>query len=300
MTPQEIRFGINGLTALVVLSVAGALANLTWRLAGEPGGPSAVGAAMEAYVPPAPPPDISAMINLPPFGRVALAPEASVAGADLGLTLRGVLLANPATASTALIAAGDQSATAYAIGDPLPGGAILSGMGVDYVTLRSGEQTLTLYFPDDPRNGQAAGPPPAQMRDAQSAPASGDGINAMRALLPPSARGNAAPSPSPAQPVPVVQAPPSPPPQNSSGGNALIDSLGATVTPQGYRVGTNLSPQFRAAGLAPGDVVASVNGVSASTFAADPRRLTEMMASGEARVEVLRGGKRVTLVVPVR
>lgn len=282
MTPQEIRFGINGLTALVVLSVAGALANLTWRLAGEPGGPSAVGAAVDAYVPPAPPPDISAMINLPPFGRVALAPTASVAGADIGLILRGVLLASPASASTALIAAGDQAATAYSIGDPLPNGAILSGMGVDYVMIRRGEQALTLYFPDDPRTAPAAAPPAAT-------PA-----------LPSASVPGSAPSADAPPPPPIPSPPPLPAPQNNSGGNALIDSLGATVTPQGYRVGSNLSPQFRAAGLAPGDVVASVNGVSASTFAADPRRLTEMMASGEARVEVLRGGKRLTLVVPVR
>ena len=214
MTAQEIRFGINGLTALVVLSVAGALANLTWRLAGEPGGPSAVGAAIDAYVPPAPPPDISAMINLPPFGRVALAPEATVAGAELGLTLRGVLLARPASASTALIAAGDQAATAYAIGDPLPGGAILSGMGVDYVILRRGEEALTLYFPDDPRAAQGGIAPPGaapaaapQTRDTRSAPANRDGVDAMRALLPPSVRG---PAPPPAAPPAPVQAPPAP------------------------------------------------------------------------------------------
>jgi S1-C subfamily serine protease len=52
--------------------------------------------------------------------------------------------------------------------------------------------------------------------------------------------------------------------------------------------------------LAPGDVVASVNGISAATLAGDPRRLTQAMASGEARIEVLRGGSRMTFSLPAR
>ena len=104
MTPQEIRFTVNGLTGLVVLSVAAALANLTWRFAGEAGGPSAVTAAMDAYVAPAPPPDVSGMINLPPFGKAMVAASAAAPPPDL--ILNGVLLANPMSASSALIAAG--------------------------------------------------------------------------------------------------------------------------------------------------------------------------------------------------
>ena len=34
MTPREIRFGLDGLTGIAVVSVAAALALLTWTLAG--------------------------------------------------------------------------------------------------------------------------------------------------------------------------------------------------------------------------------------------------------------------------
>jgi S1-C subfamily serine protease len=61
-----------------------------------------------------------------------------------------------------------------------------------------------------------------------------------------------------------------------------------------------LPPQLQAAGLAPGDIVASVNGVNAATFAGDPRRLAQVMGSGDARLEVLRGGNRIIVSVPAR
>lgn len=304
MTPREIRFGMDGLTGIVIVSVAAALASLTWRLAGASGSDSSVAAAMDAYVPPAPPPDISAMIDLPPFGRTVVAGAAS---ADMGLVLQGVLLANPAPASSALIAAAaGQASESYRIGDPLPNGAILERIGIDYVILRQANQFFTLYFPDDPRTGNAAAgsaqaPNGGQGMPFANQPQSGGEVG--QTLFPTPAP---LPEPGPQQPAaraPAVQpqAPPNPgAPQNSSSGNGLIDSLGATVTPQGYRVGPAISPQLRQAGLLPGDVVASVNGVSAASLASDPRRLTQMMASGQARVEVLRGDRRMTLSVPSR
>jgi S1-C subfamily serine protease len=57
---------------------------------------------------------------------------------------------------------------------------------------------------------------------------------------------------------------------------------------------------MQAAGLAPGDVVASVNGVSAASLAGDPARLAQSMGSGNARLEVLRGGNRISVSVPGR
>lgn len=307
MTPREIRFGIDGLTGIVIVSVAAALASLTWRLAGASGSDSPVGAAVDAYVRPAPPPDISGMINLPPFGRAMVA---QAAAAESSLILHGVLLANPAPASSALIApAKGQESAPYRIGDPLPTGAILERIGVDYVILNRGGQFYTLYFPDDPRAGKTemVAQAPGGAGNAQSQAQAREGVAAIRALLP---RSVLPPEPGPQQPTAPPPPPPPPPagtqppapgtPQNSSSGNALIDSLGATVTAQGYRVGPALSPQLRQAGLAPGDVVASVNGVSASALAANPGRLAQMMASGQARVEVLRGDDRVTVSVPLR
>lgn len=214
MTPREIRFGIDGLSGIVIASVAAALALLTWRLAGEAAGSSAVSAAANAYVAPAPAPDISAVINLPPFGKVAAVGPTAAAGSDL--VLHGVLMTIPASASSALIAAAGKESVAYRIGDTLPNGAVLEGIGTDYVLLRLGGQSLSLYFPDDPRGtaptaaaagttaaaAQAAG---AQQRQAGAAPATG--VEGIRSLLPPSVVGT-----SPTPPPPPVRRPePGPP-----------------------------------------------------------------------------------------
>lgn len=295
MTPREIRFAVDGLTGLVVISIAAALANLTWRLAGEAGAPSAVGAAMDAYVPPAPAPDVSAMISLPPFGTVM---AASTTAAPANLILHGVLAANPASASSALIASGGQESVSYRIGDAVGNGMILSAVGPDYVVLSLGQQRLMVFFPGDQRAQQAAAAQAAASQPGGGTP--GPGLRDIRTLLPPSLTGR----PVPAQPQPQPQAQPqSQPPapaQNTRGGNGLIDNPGAAVTRQGYQLGSTVSPQLRAAGLAPGDVIASVNGVNAATLAGDPRRLAQAMASGNARIEVLRGGDRMIISVPRR
>jgi hypothetical protein len=164
------------------------------------------------------------------------------------------------------------------------------------VILRMGEQYLTLYFPGDERTGQSA-PGAAVPGVGTPGAASGtQGLRDIKTLLPPSLTGRAAPAP----PVSTAPPPPAPPAANATGGNNLISSLGATVTPQGYQLGASLSPQMQAAGLAPGDVVASVNGISAASLAGDPGRLAQTMASGNARLEVVRGGNRISVSVPTR
>jgi S1-C subfamily serine protease len=80
----------------------------------------------------------------------------------------------------------------------------------------------------------------------------------------------------------------------------FIESLNATPTPQGYRVGPNASPQARQFGLAPGDVIASVNGLDMSRVGNDSQAIARATANGEAQLVVLRGGTRITLTVPVR
>jgi general secretion pathway protein C len=168
MTPREIRFGIDGLSGIVIASVAAALALLTWRLAGEAAGSSAVAAAASAYVAPTPPPDVSALINLPPFGKVSAASATIPAGS--GLVLHGVLLTVPAPASAALIAPAGKESVAYRTGETLPNGAVLEGIGEDHVLLRIGGQSLSLYFTDDPRGAaQAAGAAGAAVPQAAGA-----------------------------------------------------------------------------------------------------------------------------------
>ncbi len=230
MTPREIRFGIDGFTAIVVASAAAALASLTWTLAGYASGTSPIGAAVGTYVPPAPAPDVSALINLPPFGKAVLAP-APVA-ADANLVLNGILLANPATASTVLIAFSGKPPIAYRIGEALPDGGVVDMIAVDYVTVRRGDQYATVYFPGDQRAQAPGAPAPAS--PASSGPVQGSppaapaasGVEAIRSLLPPSVLGRPT---APGQGTPPA---PLPPPQNAPSGNGLIDRPGSTVTPR--------------------------------------------------------------------
>lgn len=250
MTPREIRFGIDGLTGIVVVSVAAALASLTWTLAGYANSASPVTAALDSYVPPAPAPDLSAVINLPPFGRAVVG--STVSGTATDLVLHGVLLANPAAASTVLISAAGQDPVAYRIGQAIPGGRTIDSIGVDHVLLRSGDQLFTLYFPEDERGGNPAapgavqgtpaapatptqpppvgmpgGPPPGAPPPPLAAPPPASGVDAIRSLLPPSVTAR----PPAAQPAPVP--PPAVTPQNTGRGNGLIDRAPAAVTPQG-------------------------------------------------------------------
>ncbi len=233
MTPREIRFGLDGFTAIVIASVAAALASFTWTLAGYASGTSPLGAAVGSYVPPAPAPDVSALINLPPFGKAMLAP-ATVA-ADANLVLNGILLANPATASTVLIAVGGKPPIAYRIGEALPDGAVVDMVAVDYVILRRGDQYATLYFPGDQRAQKPGAPAqasPTSPRPVQAAPPStpgGNGVEAIRSLLPPSVLGRPVAPPQAARPA---SPPPPPPPPNAASGNGLIDTPGPTVTPR--------------------------------------------------------------------
>ncbi len=281
MTPREKRLAIDGTTGLVVISVAAALANLTWRLAGEAGGASPVAAAASSYVRPAPPPDLSALLGAAPFGTANAAPVATAA--NLGLTLRGVLFAEPASASTALLAGAQGPSVGYAVGDTLPGGARLDRIAEDYVVLAIGGQLAPLYFPNDER---AKRPPPVAVQPAASAADPRAGVDAIRALLPPSVRG---------------AAPGAPPAGNTAPGAAgLVARLGATVTPQGLQFGAGLPPELRGAGLMPGDVVTSINGVSAAAFANDGRMIGQARSAGQARAEVVRNGMRLTLSVPFR
>jgi type II secretory pathway component PulC len=217
MTPREIRFGLDGLTGIAVVSVAASLALLTWTFAGYASTASPVSAAVGAYLPPSPAPDLTALVNLPPFGKASAAPASVVAGSEL--VLHGILLTTPVAASTVLIAVPGQDPVSYPIGGVLPSGGTIDSVGEDYVRLRSGDQYLTLYFPDDPRGRQPnspGAPNPSTAPGAQLAPPipgggpSAGGVDAMRALLPPSSVGF--PGPNSSVPPPS----PSPPPQPAS------------------------------------------------------------------------------------
>lgn len=133
---------------LMVASVAVALAGLTWRLMGYAGGAEVPVVPVAAASSPggvrADATDISAMVRLAPFGR---SEPGTAAATRLPLTLRGVMQARPAEASTAWIAAEDGKVVSYAVGGAVPGGATLNSVAADHVILDVGGGLERLDFP---------------------------------------------------------------------------------------------------------------------------------------------------------
>ena len=149
--PRHIAFAADLLTGLVIVSVAVAAGRLTWRLVGSEGMPMAEVAALPIAARAAP--DLAPILAYAPFGRASAnaAPATS-----LGLVLRGVLRAQPASASAAMIAVGTAPAQAFLIGQTVSG-ATIEGIEIDRVLLRVGGRLEALAFPISP----AAVAPPA-------------------------------------------------------------------------------------------------------------------------------------------
>lgn len=262
LTPRQARTTLDLLTGAVVVSVAVALAGLTWRIAGHAG----TGAITVPTVRSGPtaPPDIAAAIALAPFGKAALADATQPT--TLPLELKGVVAAVPAELSTAFIAVGGQPATPFHVGEVVSGATIQSILR-DRVILANGGRSEFLAFPDPTLS-------PAQ-RQAAAAQA-------------PAPTAAAAPVPGAVTPPP----PPSRPPGNTA---AVLQSLDATPTSGGYRIGDNGPP-----GMIPGDVIQSVNGTPLNDPQAANAAFAAAQASGSAQIQILRDGKRMSLTVPLR
>jgi len=261
LTPRQARTALDLLTGAVVVSVAVALAGLTWRIAGHAGtGAITVPSGRSG---PAVPPDIAAAIALAPFGKAALADATQPTG--LPLELKGVVSALPAELSTAFIAVGGQPATPFHVGEAVSGATIQSILR-DRVILSNGGRSEFLAFPDptlSPEQRQAA---------VAQAPAT------------------TAPMPQPG--TAVTPPPPGPPPGNTA---AVLQRFDATPTNGGYRIGDNGPP-----GMVAGDVIQSVNGTPLNDPQAANAAFAAAQASGTAQIQILRDGKRLTLTVPLR
>ncbi|WP_294330274.1 type II secretion system protein N [uncultured Sphingomonas sp.] len=205
LTPRQTRTALDLLTGAMVVSVAVALAGLTWRIAGHAG----TGAILvpSGRTAPDAQPDLTSVIGLAPFGKAvtADAPQPTA----LPLELKGVVAAIPAELSTAFIAVSGAPPTAFHVGQAV-NGATIAAIQRDRVLLDNGGRREFLAFPD-PRLS------PEQRQAAAAAPPQGA----------PSAPG--VPSAPPAGPLPGNSA-------------AVLQKLGATQTADGFRIGANGPP----------------------------------------------------------
>lgn len=208
LTPRQTRTALDLLTGAVVVSVAFALAGLTWRIAGHAGTgaitiPSGNSATATA-------PDMSAAIALAPFGKAVLvdAPQPTT----LPLELKGIVAAVPAELSTAFIAVNGGPPQPFHVGQAV-NGATIATIQRDRVLLDTGGRHEFLAFPDpslSPEQRQAAVAEPAP-QDGSTPPAP---IQASAAL-----------------------------PGNSA---AILQKLGATQTAEGFRIGGDGPPGMQA------------------------------------------------------
>ncbi len=275
MTPRQASRAADIFTALVIASVAVSLGITTWHLFGASTARPATASVAAVQGGPV---DIAPALALAPFGQ----PDASSAPpTSLALQLRGIVLADPASASSALIAPTGGQPVAYVVGQSVPGGATIEAIAFDKVLLRTNGRLERLDLPRISANGQApaaAVPPPPPGAVPTTGPSDGSGSQPLQAFAPGSS--------SPGAPA--------------GGPLSLLDRLGAAPVGGAYRVGTSPSPEARDAGLLPGDVIERINGMPATAVAADRQLLAQIMAAGPAQVEVMRGGKRVTFSFALR
>lgn len=279
MTPRQAEMGVHLFTGAVVISVAVALAGLTWRLTGDPGTSIMAAPAVSKK----PTVNLVPIVGLAPFGVPA---GSAATGAGDTLQLRAVFLATPAEASTALIAIDGGVVKAFRIGESV-NGATLEKVTRDNVTLLTVNGLQSLAFPTASAITQSA----ASTGQPVAAPKTGalSGVDAIRALIPQSARGNG-----PSARSVNVPAPSQP--------SSLAPNGSSSAAPQtsGYRVGSESLPAIFAAGLRPGDVVERINGTALGDSDQDRQTVMRAMSTGSAQVEIVREGRRMSLSVPVR
>lgn len=277
MRDRMILLGTWALATLVAVSLAVVAAQMTWHLTGETGELISADIAPGQHRPATPPADLTPILSLQPFGVISMPsePQPEAQETDLELVLHGVVLAQPADASIALIAVSGQDVRAYGVDDPIPGGALLKKILPDKVILFVNGRQETLSFPQE------------------IAPS---GVARLRSLVSNSEAERPAESVDNTAPAVIERYRQ----RIAANPKTVLDNLGVSVAEQGYQIGQQPAAGVRRAGLRPGDIVARVNGEDVGNIESDRRLFDKVAASGRARVEVIRDGKRIIMSFPLR
>lgn len=296
MTPdRRDEIALRVVSVVVVGSLALALAGLTWRVVGWDDGRDAVAVAgslppLGGAAAPGADADVARIVTLAPFGGATA--TGGVAASTLGLVLKGVIMASPASASTALISVGEGPSTIYGVGQTPVGDAVIESIEVDHVILTSGGTRQRLDFP---------APVVADPAAASATPGAGIMITpAQPAQTPEAAAALAMSSPIASAAAAAQQAPRVADAGATPNVAAAAGAAGVTATASGYRIGPNPSPELRRFGLQPGDVIESLNGQAVGDAGLDQSLIERARSAGQARVVILRDGRRLTVNLPLR
>ncbi len=264
--------------ALSAISVGVAAGPVAWRIAGKSGQP--IGSVAVSPVPDGSRLDLSPILTFAPFGSVVgsdTTPQV-INETGLGLTLMGVTLSIPASASRAIIGGGDSGrAESYAIGAAITANVTLAEVARTHVVLEVDDRLETLSFEKSGAKPTATGKTDLRtLIPAASAPSQAPASNDPDAVI---ARYRAA----------ILQNP-----------QSVMERLGLEATGEGYRISEAASPGVRQAGFRPGDLVTAVNGQKVGDIPSDQRYFDEVAASGKARVELQRDGETIIMTFPLR
>jgi general secretion pathway protein C len=265
------------LAALASVSLGVAAAPVTWHLLGEveTGAPAlSVQAATALSVDVASSVGITPILAFAPFGSAAPPPvpvQTEVPATQLGLTLLGLTIATPASASRAIIAGGDLPVSSYAVGGAITATVTLAEVQPDHVILMVNGAPEALFF--------ARGANDFTLQPTIMVPIANTG------------------PPDPTNPDAVIAYYRDQILQNPQ---SVMDRLGLQATPNGYLIADAADADVRRAGFQPGDLVTRVNGQAVGDVARDQVYFDEIAASGRATVEVQRAGQIITMTFPLR
>lgn len=232
-------------------------------------------------------PDLADIFALAPFGRLPVPQSTSETGAadHPDIVLRGIFAAREA-ASTALLDVGGVPGLyreTMQVSDRLEVSRITSQL----VELTDGAVTMTLRFDEDTEVGT-----PMESAEAK-APASLFERLQGGFVIPATYKKPGKPETT-AQYIDYWRMRVRKNPQ------AVLDEIGLRSTDQGYVIADKHDIGVRLAGLRSGDLVRSVNGQAVGDPEADRRFYDEIAATGEARIEVERGGRVLSFSFPLR
>lgn len=220
------------------------------------------------------------LISAAPFGtstRGSASAWSDAATTDQ-LTLHAVRLADDQTESTATLSISGGPMDIYRIGQDIGGIGVVRYIEARRVIVEISGQDMLVQFPvPDRRN--ALPPLYAAMAAEYSASPAAAGAGQLPA------------SDGVANSIRT---------QMEANPQVLIESFGLERAPDGYIVGSETPPILLAAGLKPGDKVVKVNGSQVGDAASDRLLFEQAVASGRARVEVLRGGQTLVLSFPLK
>ncbi|MES2665544.1 MAG: type II secretion system protein N [Pseudomonadota bacterium] len=280
MTPRAGTLLLLGTALAAMASLALAARPLVQRLTA---GPAPLAAPQPALLPQPFRADLGPVLAFAPFGSTT-APKAAADTAvpvetQTGLTLLGITLARPATASRAIIAGGDTAVGSYAIGAWVSSGIELAGVKESHVVLRVNGRLETLTFPQTASaevTSAATGPDLANLIPVTTAPAPPVTLPEADARI---ATYRAALNRDP---------------------YGFLAGLGLDAGPQGYVVQDAAATELVQAGLRPGDVISTLNGQPVGNIDTDMALFDAIVASGRITLTAERAGKTLTMTFPLR